>query len=398
MITFDDDDLDDFFNEDEQERDDDDNLVTYIHESILPNFEEESTSDDTILEVIFDGTDDEDKPFDFQEKTLEYIRENLASILNTIYEFAYKEREPLEELYGSSDNDMYGGFPLLSSPKEVREYISFDTILIDDEDIDGFTTFGFTGSCDWDHEHGLGIKMYKNKILNFGGWDDGRYAFHGDIENPKLSMIEKYMIGTPITHILDTLSYESVSKTEEKGLLDLFDFLVGHRAIYGLRSTNLNLSDTDKIKLLQNIKSLSLRNKGIKKIPKNFSLLKNIERLDFSFNKISKIPTAMNKLKKLVSLDISFNKFKEIPEVVFELDTLEYLDFSKNKIKKIPKGIGNLKTLVYLTVGDNKIKKFPKSLFQIKTLEQLYATDNSFSETAQKSIEKKFEHISVCYL
>ncbi len=390
MIDFDDDDFDDFLNDDELDRDDYDNLVWYIHEDILPN--------DSSLEVIFEGTDDKDKPLDFQEKTLEYIRENLASILSSIYEFAYKEREPLEELYGSSNNDIYGGFPLLSSPEEVSGYISFDTILIDNKNIDGFTTFGFTGNCDWDHEHGLGIKMYKDTILDFGGWDDGRYTFHGDIENPKLSMIDKYYIGTPITHILDTLTVQPVTKEEKEELLKLFDFLIEQRVIYGLRSTNLNLSDTDKIKLLQHTKSLSLRNKGIKKTPKAFFLLKNIESLDFSFNKISKIPNAINNLKKLTSLDISFNKFKEIPEVIFDLDTLEYLDFSKNKIKKIPKGISNLKALTYLTLSDNKIKKLPKSLLKIKTLEQLYAGDNSFSKAERKSIEKKFKHMSVCYV
>lgn len=397
MIDFNDD-LDNFLEEDQQERDDYDNLVTYLNEDLLPSIKGKSDGNNSLLEIVFDGTEDEDEPLHFQTETLDYIRENLEVIIKSIYEFAYQEREPLEELYGSSDNDIYGGFPLLSSPEQISEYISFDTILIDDKNIDGFTTFGFTGSCDWDHEHGLGIKMYKNKILDFGGWDDGRHSFHGDIENPKLSMIEKYMIGTPITHLLDTLSIQDVSKSESKGLLDLFDFLMEQRAIYGLRSTNLNLSDTDKIKLLQHIKSLSLRNKGIKKIPENFSLLKNIQSLDFSFNKISNISSSFEQLKKLSSLDISFNKFKEVPEVIFELDTLEYLDFSKNKIKKIPKSISNLKALIYLTLRNNKIKKLPKSLLEIKTLEQLYAADNSFSNETKKSIEKKFKHIPVCYV
>lgn len=399
MIDFDDDDYDDFFDDDEQERDDDDNLVDYIDYDDFPHIKRKSSTNNTRLMVSFEGTEDEDEPFDFQVEVLEYVRENIEAILNAIYEFVYQEREPFEELYGGFDKKNYEGFPLLKSPEEVRHYISLDTLIIGDEHENGITAFGFIGNATWDGEHGLGISMYKDKFLEFGDWDDGRYpSYDGTIEDAKPSIMEKYMTGTPVTHILDTLLPETVSKSEEKALLDLFDFLIENKAIYGLRSTNLNLSNADKIKLLQHTKSWSLRNKGVKKLPEAFSLLKNIERLDLSFNKLSKLPDALSYLKKLVSLNISHNKFKEIPAVVFELNTLDYLDFSQNKIKKIPKNIGNLKALTNLTISDNKIKELPNSLLENKTLKYLYATDNSFSKTTRKHIEKVFKDISICYL
>lgn len=387
------------FDDDEQERDDDDNLIDCIHDDNLPCIKKKSTSTNTRLMVSFEGTEDENEPFEFQTEILNYVRENLTSILNAIYEFVYQEREPLEELYGSFNKKSYEGFPSLTSPDEVRNYISLDTLIISEENKNGITFFGFTGNNTWDSEHGLGITMHKDKILKFGDWDDGRYPhYNGDVENAKPSIIDTYMTGTPVTHILDTLATETVSKSEEEALLDLFDFLVKNKAIYGLRSTNLNLSDTDKIKLLQHTKSWSLRDKSIKKIPKAFSLLKNVERLDFSFNKISKIPDSFSNLNKVVSLEISFNKFKEIPEVIFELDTLEYLDFSNNKIKKIPESIENLKGLMYLMISDNKIKELPQSLLETKTLKQFYAANNSFSKSERKKIKKKLKHISTFYV
>ena len=360
------------------------------------------------VEIVFLGTEDSDNVSDSQINAVDYIIDHADKILAELIKFIFDQREELEEVFGLFNNESYSGFPHLKSEKKVGRFMDISTIYIHEKSIEETSYIGLFGDCTWDAEHALGTVFHKDRIVNFGSWDTAFYFYE---ERVPLSISDIYSLESLADkrkRIQDLA--KTVELNEISDYLYLFDWLIGQRAIYGYRSTEVDLTDKEKVaaimcmeelnlsgrsltklpdevKLLKNLHYLGLRVNSFEAIPGSILSLKKLKALDVSVNAISDLPESLASFKELSYLDISMNKLYALPNCIAELKNLVNLDVSQNRIKRIPGWLGQLKKLKDLRISDNKIKKLPKSIKNIQSLQILYASGNRFSFFQKKRIK-----------
>lgn len=125
-------------------------------------------------EVVFQNSYGSEKPEENQIKTLDYIVENFGEIEHKISQYIYKEREILQNVYGYNQENNW--FNLKNSKTSFGIY----KIYIDYTGKGDICYYGLVGSCKWDSEHGLGVRMFKDKVLELGGYGTGENTYGTD--------------------------------------------------------------------------------------------------------------------------------------------------------------------------------------------------------------------------
>lgn len=361
------------------------------------------------VEIVFLGTEDSDvsTPSEPQINALNFVIDNSESVLTQLKGFIYNQREELEEVYGQFDQKAYEGFPNLKSENDVCKYLDLSTIYIHKKELKNISYIGIYGISTWDSEHAFGTVFHKDRMVDFGDWDTS-YNFYEERLNLTVSEIYSLESLADLRKKISE-SAKNINVDNKEIYFNLFDWLIDKRAIYGYRSTEVDLSNNEKIALIVNLEYLDLSGRDLNKLPENFNLLRelkslslrvnkfikmpnsiselnNLESLDISVNSISEIPSTFSKLKKLEYLDFSMNKFQKFPEFIRVLNNLENIDASDNDLKKIPDWIGELSKLKDFRVSDNKLKALPISIRNIKSLEILCAMNNKFSFLQRRRI------------
>ena len=122
-----------------------------------------------------------------------------------------------------------------------------------------------------------------------------------------------------------------------------------------------------QIRLLTNLKYLSLSSNYIKEIPEDIGQLNNLQILNLDSNHLTKLPKGLCKLINLNELRLQHNYITELPNEFGQLVNLNILDLSHNKLTSFPESCHNL----YLEVCDvsyNKFKSIPDIHCQIMKL------------------------------
>lgn len=287
-----------------------------------------SNTEEIIIE--FAGTEDEDnEPTSEQFKTCEYIFNNADKIVGNIKQYIYKEREVLEDVYNSYGLRTENYFDLNSSWKNI----TIEKVIIHSEKKNGMAYYGIAGECKWDEEHGFGITMLNEVVVELGDWCTGTYGYGTD-EDEKESLAEKYGLEL-LSKRKEKLTELAKNIKEEENIdayLDLFDWLVSKRAIYGYRSSEVDLSDKEKVAFLQNITYLDLMDKEIKELPSSFLLLQKLSGLSLEHNMLKEVPNCFQKLLKLESIGLSYNQINKVPEKLVFSEVMKRIEMRENKL------------------------------------------------------------------
>lgn len=131
---------------------------------------------------------------------------------------------------------------------------------------------------------------------------------------------------------------------------------------------------------LEQVKTIDIKLKGIKKIPKEINCLPNLEEIHAEFNELSELPWEFSQLKNLRSVNFTHNKFADIPSVICQLTKIEELNMESNSIKKITPVIANLINLKDLNLSFNQINEIPLEFGHLKHLNRLNLAANNLSE------------------
>jgi len=388
---------------------DDEHLTTSIKLPAFSRFGFKNEKKYEATDCLFTDTEDSRKPLKSQIKTLEFLIENAEGILASIYQFIFEEREALEEVYGDFDTERQEGFPLLSRPEEVVQYINFSTAYIYPSSRDNYY-LGFFGNATWDSEHGVGIVLHNFKVVDFGDcdttntFDDEDYTIRSVAEVFSLANLQERK------ERLSKLS-QTIEEAEIAPCLEAFQYLIDKRAIYGYRYHEVDLSATEKAAYVKSLTILDLSKSGLSEVPSIirqftsleylnlklnklstlpdcFAEIRSLKTLQLSFNQLAELPASLAKLVHLKELEISDNKFTAFPPALQQMTSLTSIDLADNQIKLIPAWIADLQKLEALHLADNAIDELPKSLNDIPTLEYIDVEDNKFTNQQKEEIEE----------
>ncbi|MBQ4822109.1 hypothetical protein [Aquimarina sp. MMG016] len=122
---------------------------------------------------------DFEKPQEFQKKALEYFNNNQTDVLNALCLGIIEYYPKLMKVYDITEFDEEFGFPKIQNIDDVKKVIGIGNIHILDDKKDELSYVGFECGCPWDEEHGLGIIMHKERVIDVGAAD---IAFSGSKE------------------------------------------------------------------------------------------------------------------------------------------------------------------------------------------------------------------------
>lgn len=125
---------------------------------------------DTIdFEILKSSKEYATKPNARQKKGLDYLQRNQVKILKSMLDKLLKEYPNLQKRYDYSKEDRKGRMPNVKTVKGFSELLSPNVFYVTSVYKDDIPYIGFSFSCSWDGEHGLGFMTHKNRVVDMGG-------------------------------------------------------------------------------------------------------------------------------------------------------------------------------------------------------------------------------------
>jgi Leucine-rich repeat (LRR) protein len=78
------------------------------------------------------------------------------------------------------------------------------------------------------------------------------------------------------------------------------------------------------------VKSLTIKDCGLKFLPEEIAMLTQLSEINLSGNALKKLPQAFIELKKLKRLNLDRNKFEKFPDFIRQLSGLSHLSIDQN--------------------------------------------------------------------
>lgn len=100
-----------------------------------------------------------------------YIVENQNTIRDTVLEVLFRNYKDLQEYYGYEGEELERFMPDINEINELKNLIGLLNVHIMNVYKDGMAYFGLEFDCTWDEEHGFGVMIYKNNVVELGGAD-----------------------------------------------------------------------------------------------------------------------------------------------------------------------------------------------------------------------------------
>jgi len=99
-----------------------------------------------------------------QINALGFLNDNDAKIRDAILQALLEEIPEIRDIY----EDLV---PEINSIADFKPLLGLSIIHVMDSDKDGFAYIGYEFGCDWDEEHGIGVMMHKDRVLEIGQAD-----------------------------------------------------------------------------------------------------------------------------------------------------------------------------------------------------------------------------------
>ena len=124
--------------------------------------------------------------------------------------------------------------------------------------------------------------------------------------------------------------------------------------------------------ILENNKSLEI----LPEIRQNNRVLTNLLINTGNFRTLPNSIDNLENLNSLVCVDISLEK---LPDSIVNFRHLDTLVLDNNKLEFLPEKIGNLTTLTAFSANFNKLSFLPQSFYKLVNLRELYISENPFN-------------------
>jgi hypothetical protein len=108
-------------------------------------------------------------------KSVDYVTITTVEQVNAVQYLIENSEKIKIALLTCLNNDLHklrktniDSIPQVNEIDDFKNSISLSALHIMDSDKDDFAYVGFEFNCDWDKEHGIGIMMHKDKVIDVG--------------------------------------------------------------------------------------------------------------------------------------------------------------------------------------------------------------------------------------
>ncbi len=132
-----------------------------------------SLSDGTVNVEVEGESDAEDFITPEQLAALQYLTDHPDQIRAALFAALADEYPKLKEMYGldPDDPEMLEWFPEVREPKDFARVFGVGNLFVLDERYEGVAYLGLECGCTWDDEHGLGIVLHRDRVIEVGQAD-----------------------------------------------------------------------------------------------------------------------------------------------------------------------------------------------------------------------------------
>lgn len=125
---------------------------------------------DNVIDLSVNVDEEDPEIHEEQIRAYNYLIDNQEQIINAILSCLY-DRYP--EIKGADENGEEGEeyLPEVKDISDLKPLIELYHVHIIDVFKNGIAYIGYEFNCTWDEEHGLGVMMFKDRIVDIGGSD-----------------------------------------------------------------------------------------------------------------------------------------------------------------------------------------------------------------------------------
>ncbi len=112
-----------------------------------------------------------DEVTETHESGYNYLISKQKEILETIFNAVFENYSTWQEEYGYDENEKAMFMPDILNATDLKPSIYPEKVFIMDVEIEKMPFIGVQFKCKWDEEHGIGIMLYKDRVVKVGGDD-----------------------------------------------------------------------------------------------------------------------------------------------------------------------------------------------------------------------------------
>lgn len=96
-----------------------------------------------------------------QYESIQYLTKNSEIVRDSLLSSLLRDYPNAKEIY----QDL---MPEIRSIEDYKEHTGLSIVHLMNSEKDGFAYYGFELDCSWDDEHGVGVMMYKDRVIAVG--------------------------------------------------------------------------------------------------------------------------------------------------------------------------------------------------------------------------------------
>ncbi|QOR35883.1 hypothetical protein IMX26_03430 [Clostridium sp. 'deep sea'] len=127
-----------------------------------------------------------DEVTEIHELGYSYLISEQKEILEIILNAVFEQYSSWQDEYDYDEDEKVTFMPDISNATDLKPLIYPEKVLIMDVEVEKMPYIGVQFRCKWDEEHGLGIMLYKDRVVEVGGADTAFMTWIAEEDKEKM--------------------------------------------------------------------------------------------------------------------------------------------------------------------------------------------------------------------
>lgn len=138
------------------------------------------------LTLNIGGDSSIDEITEIHELGYSYLISEQKEILETILNAVFEQYSSWQDEYDYDEDEKVTFMPDISNAMDLKPLIYPEKVFIMDVEVEKMPYIGVEFRCKWDEEHGLGLMLYKDRVVEVGGADTAFMTWIAEEDKEKM--------------------------------------------------------------------------------------------------------------------------------------------------------------------------------------------------------------------